>query len=209
MKDLVVLVPDRNLEYAVRGILGRARSLGIRPVSVDILTHPAHDPGCFSNAPEFLLFTVDQAEHALVLLDHHGSGHDHRFDRVTMEADLKQRLSTHGWEGRCSAVVIDPELENWVWSDSPHVAEVLGWADRRPSLRDWLIANGYMGENDAKPAQPKEAMLAAIRVAGKSRTSRLYADLAKIVGFSRCTDAAFVELKRVLRGWFGLGEIGI
>ncbi|MEN8217380.1 MAG: hypothetical protein ABFS56_13640 [Pseudomonadota bacterium] len=26
------------------------------------------------------------------------------------------------------------ELEIWVWSDSPHVAEILGWKNKQPDL---------------------------------------------------------------------------
>jgi len=51
MTDVVILVPDRNIEYAIRGILARRQSVGIRVVSPDIHTHPAHDTGCFANSP--------------------------------------------------------------------------------------------------------------------------------------------------------------
>lgn len=202
MTDLVILVPDKNLEYAVKGILARQPSLGIRPVTVEVLSHPGHDPGCFNDAPEFLQFAVRQAAHALVVFDHEGSGQEYRMNRLQMEADLEQRLSAAGWSGRSAAVVIAPELENWVWSDSPHVDAVLGWAGRKPPLREWLLQQGYVTKADAKPHHPKDTMLAAIRVAGKSRTSRLFADLAGSVGFERCVDVAFVKLKRVLKEWF-------
>ena len=203
MTDLVVLVPDRNIEYAIRGILGRRESLGIREITAEVHPHPAHDPGCFANSPEFLLFAVKKAEHALVVFDHHGSGQDHTMDRVAMEDDVEKRLSAQGWQGRCSAIAIAPELENWVWSASPHVDAVLGWEGRRPPLRAWLQKQGHWAEKDEKPAHPKEAMLAAIRVAGKSRSSKLFADLAGRVGFTQCTDEAFVKLRQVLRSWFG------
>jgi hypothetical protein len=47
MKDLVCLAADRNIEAALRGLLERHPSLGIRPVSVDFHTHAGRDPGCF------------------------------------------------------------------------------------------------------------------------------------------------------------------
>jgi hypothetical protein len=206
MTDLVILVPDRNIEYAIRGILARRQSLGIRTVSTDIHTHPAHDPGCFAHGPEFLQFAVRKAAHALVVFDHHGSGQDHTMVRAAMEADVERRLAAVGWEGRCAVVVITPELETWVWSTSPHVDTVLGWSGRIPPLRTWLQQQGHWAANDAKPRQPKEALLAAIRAVGKSRTSRLYADLAGQVGFNQCTDEAFTKLCRVLREWFSEGR---
>ena len=207
MTDLIVLVPDRNTEYAVRGILARRQSLGIRAITVELHSHPAHDPGCFTDAPEFLLFAVRKAAYALVVFDHHGSGQDHTLDRCTMEADVEQRLAAAGWEGRSAAVVIAPELENWVWSASPHVDVILGWAGRVPPLRTWLQQQGHLTKADVKPLHPKEAMLAAIRQVGKSRTSKLYGNLADKVGFKQCTDEAFLKLRRVLCGWFA-GKIG-
>jgi hypothetical protein len=203
MTDLVVLVPDRNIEYAVRGILTRRRSLGIRVTTAELYSHPAHDPGCFGNAHEYLRFAIKKFAHALVIFDHHGSGQDHVLDRAAMEIEVKQRLSVSGWGERCAAVVIAPELENWVWSASPHVDAILGWTGRTPSLRTWLHEQGHWSESAPKPADPKEALLAAIRKVGKSRTSRLYADLAGIVGFNQCEDEAFTKLKQVLKAWFG------
>ena len=201
--DLVVLVPDRNIEYAVRGILSRRESLGIRAITVELHSHPEHDPGCFAKGPEFLLFAVKKTAHALVVFDHHGSGQDYTMDRAAMEVDVEQRLSAAGWEGRCAVVVIAPELEKWVWSASPHVDAALGWTGRTPRLRAWLQEHGHWAANEAKPSRPKDAVLAAIRAVGKSRTSRLYADLAGKVGFNQCTDEAFVKLRQVLHGWFG------
>jgi hypothetical protein len=203
MTDLVILVPDKNIEYALKGILGRPESLGIRPVAAEIHSHPGHDPGCFSAGPEFLLFALNQAAHAMIAFDHDGSGHEHRMDRTQMETDLEQRLAAAGWAGRSAAIAIAPELENWVWSDSPHVDIVLGWAGRQPPLREWLLRQGLLEKPTSKPPRPKEAMLAALRVAGKSRTSRLYADLARKVSFQRCGDDAFLKFRRVLKEWFG------
>jgi hypothetical protein len=206
MNDLIVLVPDKNMEYAIRTLLARVESLRIRPVAVEINTHPGHDPGCFVDGPDFLRFAVKQARHALVILDYEGSGQDRRLSRQEMEKDLQKRLENAGWSGRAAAIVIDPELENWVWSDSPHVDAVLGWAGRTPNLRTWLTQRGYLTADSAKPLHPKEALLAAIRVSGKSRTSKLYGAIAEKVALSRCSDEAFTKLKQVLSAWFGIAN---
>jgi len=206
MNDLMVLVPDRNMEYAIRTLLTRVESLRIRSVTVEVHTHPGHDPGCFVDGPEFLRFAVKQARHVLVMLDHEGSGQDQRLSRQEMEMDLQTRLESAGWTGRAAAIVIDPELENWVWSDSPHVDAVLGWAGRTPNLRTWLTQRGYLTADSAKPLHPKEALLAAIRVSGKSRTSKLYAAIAEKVTWSRCSDETFKKLKQVLSAWFGIAS---
>ncbi|NJL28558.1 MAG: hypothetical protein HC897_12045 [Thermoanaerobaculia bacterium] len=99
--------------------------------------------------------------------------------------------------------MLDPELEAWLWSDSPHVDSVLGWKDRNPTLRAWLAEQGFLVEGAAKPSQPKEAVEKALRVVRKPRSSALYRQLAERVSFERCTDPAFARFKDVLRGWFG------
>ena len=43
-KDLVVLVADKDMEHALKGLLGRPRALGIREIEADIRVHPRHDP---------------------------------------------------------------------------------------------------------------------------------------------------------------------
>ena len=53
-----------------------------------------------------------------------------------LETEAEQRLSSSGWDDRAVAIVLDPELEIWVWSDSPEVDDVLGWRGRIPRLAD-------------------------------------------------------------------------
>jgi len=204
MNDLIILVPDRNMEYTIRALLTRTRSLRIRPVSVEVHTHPGHDPGCFVDGPDFLRFAVNQARYVLIMLDYEGSGQDHQLSRQAMEQDLRTRLEVAGWADRAEAIVIDPELDVWIWSNSPHVDVVLGWTGRIPDLRTWLTQQGYLTADSSKPRRPKEALLASIRVSGKSRTSKLYSDIAEKVTLKECSDKAFLKLKQVLSTWFGM-----
>ena len=44
-KDLIILVADKNMEFAVRGILTRLEALGIRDITYDLYVHPERDPG--------------------------------------------------------------------------------------------------------------------------------------------------------------------
>lgn len=54
MKDLVILVADKDMEMTMRGLLPRPQSLGIRAIQYDLYTHPQHDPGVRTHAAEFL-----------------------------------------------------------------------------------------------------------------------------------------------------------
>jgi len=202
VKDLVILAADNKIEAAMKGILSRPRALQIRDLSVDYYSHPEHDPGCFQKGDEFLQFATGQASHALVIMDYEGSGQERSMSRSEMEIDLEQRLDQKGWHKRAAAIVIAPELENWVWSDSPHVDAVTGWAGRSPSLRTWLLGQGWLQSLGSKPDRPKEAMMAALKLAGKSPSSSRYRKLAEAVSFERCVDDSFLKLKTVLRNWF-------
>jgi hypothetical protein len=113
-------------------------------------------------------------------------------------------LSQNGWGQRTSAIVIDPELEIWVWSDSPHVDEVLGWSGRQPDLRTWLTQRGSITDRNGKPNLPKEATEAALKEVRKPRSSSIYQQLAEKVSLGRCVDPAFIKLKNTLQSWFPL-----
>jgi hypothetical protein len=200
--DLVVLVPDRNTEFAVRGLLARPKALGIRAIRSQIYSHLERDPGCLLRGPEFLAPLRDQYAHALILLDQEGSGRDAE-PRTEIEQTLERRLEV-SWGPRAAAIVLEPELEVWWWSDSPHVDDILGWKGRVPTLRDWLTEKGLLSPEAIKPRRPKEAVELALRKAQKPRSSALYQQLASRVSFERCSDPAFLKLLATLRAWFAL-----
>jgi len=199
--DLVVLVPDKNIEYAVRGLLERPESLGIRDIAFTVHIHVERDPGCLLRGHDFLAPFAQGFEHGLVLFDHEGCGRDDD-PAEDLEAEIVSRLSAAGWNGRARAIVIDPELENWVWSDSPHVAECLGWHSDRGDLREWLAGQGLWTPDASKPERPKESMEHVLRTVRRPRSSSVYRSLAEQVSFARCTDSAFARLRAVLKEWF-------
>lgn len=200
-KDLVVLVADRNIEYAIKGLLERPRALRIRSVGFNIYKHPENDPGCRSHGVDFLRPFANQYHHALLVFDKAGCGRE-AMSRSDIENRLEIDLSAAGWGSRAATVVIDPEVENWVWSDSPHVDSVLGWEGKQPPLRSWLLTQGFLSGGGSKPSQPKEAMDAALRQAQIPHSSSLFLQIAKRVSFERCDDPAFLKLKTTLTAWF-------
>jgi hypothetical protein len=197
--DLILLVADKNIEFAMRGTLARHQALNIRSPRFVIYVHPERDPGCLRKANTFLRPHGSAYQHALVVFDRSGCGKDD-LPRAALEREVEQALTNAGWAARACAIVVDPELENWVWGDSPRVDQVLGWAGRLP-LRAWLRQNGYCAAME-KPARPKEAMEAALRVVGKARSASVFRALAESVSLERCTDPAFAKLRRTLRAWF-------
>ena len=200
-RDILFLVADRNTEAAVRGLLSRPRSLAIRSVEAVIRTHPEKDPGCYLRGHDFLRAFCNRYAHGIVIFDREGCGNEAQ-SREALETEVEKRLAKNGWADRAKVIVIDPELESWVWSDSPEVAEALGWAGRSPALRPWLTEKGFLQEIESKPYHPKEAVEAALRRVRKPRSSAIYRELAESVSFRRCIDPAFEKLTATLRAWF-------
>ena len=152
-----------------------------------------------------LMSQAARFRHALVMLDRDGCGKE-QASREELEAEIEQRLSQSGWGDRAAAVVLDPELEIWVWSDSPHVAEILGWTRGQSDLLEWLAEKGFPADQAGKPRTPKEAMEKVLRSVRKSRSSSLFSQLAEKVSVNRCTDAAFIKFKTTLHAWFGASD---
>ena len=200
MKDLVVLVADKNTEYTTRGLLARPESLSIRSITYDIFVHPRRDPGCLNEAHDLLRPWAKNYRYALVMFDHEGCGQEKR-SPDTLANKMRERLRENGWSKRAEVVVLSPELEVWVWSQSVHVAACLGWNDMT-SLREWLATNGCWPPKTAKPPRPKEAMQAALRQARIPRSSVIYLALAEKVGLRGHDEPAFLRFTRALRGWF-------
>jgi hypothetical protein len=200
-KDLVILVADGTMGFALTSILNRPESIGIRAISHQIYPHIHHDPGCLRESHDFLRPFTGQYHRALVVFDKEGCG---REDCSTgeLEAEVSLRLSECGWGERAAALVIEPELEAWVWSESPHVEAVLGWQGQTQSLSSWLKERGYLAERSVKPRKPKEAMKEVLRLSKKPFSSAIHQELAEKVSLERCQDAAFQRLKTLLRQWF-------
>ena len=199
--DLVVLVPDKHMESAVDGLLSRPRSLGIRSVSFTIYVHVERDPGCFLHGHDFLRPMAGRFAHALLLFDRHGCGREHE-DRTSLEGIVASRLASAGRGDRAAAIVLDPELEVWVWSDSPELDRCLGWGDRRPDLRTWLRDEGLWPADQLKPPDPKAAMRLALHRVRAPVSSSRFGRLARTVSLERCVAPAFTALRDTLRSWF-------
>ncbi|MBN2491925.1 MAG: hypothetical protein JXQ29_13845 [Planctomycetes bacterium] len=199
--DLVVLAADKSTEEAVHGLLGRPQAIGIRPIVYTIVRHPHKDPGCYHRPEGFLLPYAGDTDHALVIFDRAWEGVPEA-EPQELGRHVEERLRP-AWGDRARTVVIDPELEIWVWSDSPNVDKVLGWTGHEPPLRVWLEERGYWPRNALKPPNPKRAYLEALEEVRQQKSSSNFRNLAGTVGLSRCGDPSFTRLREILQEWFG------
>ena len=200
-RDLVVLVPDLDIRVTVEGLLNRPENMGMRRISSLVTPHPQRDAGCRVDAVERLRNFVRDHRYAIVVFDKHGCGNPEE-SRESVRDAVERSLSRNGWPDRCKAIVIEPELETWIWNGSKHVPQIFGWKGDYTSLRDWLEGLGLWSFEDKKPSDPKEALKAVLRKTRKRLSARLYRSLAETVAVHRCLDPAFNELKATLQRWF-------
>ena len=199
--DLVVLVSDKDMEWALRGLFSRPAALGIRPLRYEIYVHPERDPGCLRNGHTFLRSMSRRFAYAMVMFDHEGCGREKNACEQ-IERDVVDSLERSGWESRAAAIVLSPELEVWLWSDSPEVDRCLGWWGKQPDLRTYLTEQGIWPGGALKPADPKKATELSLRKVKKPRSSSLYKQIAESVSLKRCGDPAFNRFLTILRSWF-------
>ena len=203
LRDLIVVVPDADMEFVVRSLLSRPADLGICPIAFDLWRHVQRDAGCRSDCHNLLRSGLNKYRYAMVLFDHEGSGRE-TTTREKLEGEVEKILRANGWQDRGAVIVIYPELEAWVWSDSLVVDEVLGWTGRTPPLRPWIkSATEFWHIGQAKPECPKEAFDAALRQVGKRHSPSVFEDLAAQINVEHCIDPAFGKFKSILQSWFG------
>jgi hypothetical protein len=203
--DVVLLAADKTIDTGITKIFGRSQALGCRAFSFRSFVHVARDPGCYRRAQEFLAPVVSQYGKAIVVFDFEGSGA--AGDRSDIESEVEGRLAAGGWNDRAVCVVVDPEIENWIWSDSPHVADAIG-CDSVAMARQWLSHRQLWPPEAIKPPRPKEALEAVLRERRRPRSSALYGMVAERVSLARCTDPAFLKLRDTLRAWFPAEALG-
>lgn len=200
-RDVVFLVADMGMEQMLRGFLGRPHAhLSLRcgkfsfDPAEDIFVAPTNDPGVYGAAGELLRPFERLHRRAVVMLDAAWDGSPGAADiRSHIGGCLQDRWTDF------AVVVIEPELEAWVWQDNPHIAEVF----RCPKdFRRILAESGHWPLGTLKPGDPKAALdylRRRYRVRGFSAD---FGRLASRISVRGCQDEAFGYLCDRLRAWF-------
>jgi hypothetical protein len=131
------------MEQMLRGFFGRpqfSRALGCGPIEVDltqdIIVAPNRDPQVYRLAHELLGPFRKSHAHAVVMLDNAWDGSPGgEAIRDGVGGRMQQSWGIHDHK----VIVLDPELEAWVWQESPHVATALGCP---PEFRELLEVRG-------------------------------------------------------------------
>ncbi len=199
--DLVVLVPDSHWRAVIEAIIPRHRALGTRPIVMkEPIVQSRRDPGVRSEGPAMLRLHARTTQHALLILDFEGSGA--RGSAEGLRGDLQQRLD-EDWNGQALALVVEPELEAWLWGASDHLPAVIERPDApRPS--DWARTQGRLGRGVAKPDRPKEVLEAWLKAHRDAPSASIWRGLAMRASLdpTRCQQPSFQRFVRTLREWF-------
>lgn len=200
---LVALVADKDIEAAVRALHARLRADGHALPDLTTARHPQRDPGC-RTTPEGLLRPFARAAcHALVVFDFDGSGAPRDEGPEPVERRVEELLARNGWEGRAAAVVIDPEVERWVWTTDRSMRAALPAYRGQEPVR--ALASGFSFDSQGKPDPPgtsKDAFLTALRAARIPRSSDHFEKILLEAPLQRCTDRSLNRLLDTLRRWF-------
>ena len=205
MRDLILLVPDVAIEKTVCTILqNRQQSLGIRKLSFNHIVHPGRDGGVRKNAHELLRSHPGNYDNAIVIFDYHGCGEEDKKTAPEIEADVKSRLTGAGWnDTNALAVVIEPELESWVWGNSPWVARAVGWQDGDTNnLKAHVEKLGFQFNPLGKPEKPKEALEKILYETSIPRSASIYQQMAEKASWRDCKERSFLKLTQFLRERF-------
>jgi hypothetical protein len=204
MKDLIVVVADSYQEKVMEGLLPRLPlSSGTAVFAFDIIRNPGHDSGSYNDSHELLRPFMNQYRYAVVIFDFEGCGAEHLKTKKEIEQEVQGLLNNNGWDNRNAIVVIEPEVENWMWIDNIHVEQAIGW-EKPESLYNWARNEGLIAGSANKPTRPKETLEAALRISETPKSTAIYKKIASLVSYKRCEDPSFNQLIRQLTDWFPL-----
>lgn len=201
------VVADSTMGQVIRAFLGRQGfhlSLGCGPFDFDahqdiVPARGRNDPGLYAAARQFAAGARSSHEHLVVVLDAEWEGSP---GAPVIQAGIEKQCVEAGWSpDRICAVVIEPELESWIWQDNPHVEAAVGHT-RPPTLREALGAEGLWPIGAAKPPRPKETLQSALRRARIPWSASIHAQIAGRISTKGCTDVSFQRLVEALRNWF-------
>ncbi|WP_410820581.1 methylation-associated defense system protein MAD4 [Micromonospora sp. 050-3] len=214
MRDVIFLVADGSMQQLLHGFLGRPefhRSVGCQRFAFDprddVVVSPTKDPGVYRQGPEVLRRFRRSHDRAVIMLDNDWQGTP---GPEKIYNDLNQRMRDTWAE--FAVILIEPELEAWVWQDNPRVAQALNCP---ANFRQILADSGHWPRDRAKPARPKEALehlrdrYRDLRRDGHKvdRSPALFKRLAAGISVRGCVDPAFLKLRDTLRDWFPEEEL--
>jgi len=203
--DLLAFVADADLLAVMEEVLARPAELGAGAFTFKVDRHTGRDPGMVKDGPELVRMRKAEAERCVLIWDHQGSGWEARHTASESRIRIIDKLERFTWKDCSDALVLEPELEEWLWRDPPSIARHL---EVEPANFDaWVDAfagKQRLSATTAKTTCPKELLYHVF----KSRWNRQprpgdYRAIAKLADLSGWGhSASFSSLLGVLVRWF-------
>lgn len=208
MRECMFYVADTNMAEAFKGFLTRSQfnlSLGCGSFQFDPLHDLARaagktDGGLWRHAGGLCKGYLKTHQRLVVCLDRDFGGSP---GQAKIRADIENQLLDVGWQAaNFKVLVIDPELEHWIWQNSIHVERALNHKGGQP-LRTMLQASGDWPAGSAKPLDPKGVLERIVRTNLRgNRSSAIYSKITSKVSVGGCQDGEFIALRQQLQAWF-------
>jgi hypothetical protein len=202
VRDLLAIVEGKDDAAVLRAVLIRPRDLGIRSITFHTEQRAS---GMIARGPELAREQRREFRYVLCLWDHQGSGQEAK-PPSRVQGEVQARLNRNTLKGCSKALVIDPELEVWLWQDLAAIAQVLGVEDS--ALQGWLAEwrdeqFPTLTVEEVLLRQPKEAFEQVIRRAGLKPAAALRERVAAAADLHQwAQESSFRLLRRTLRRWF-------
>jgi len=212
MRDIIFHLADKHMEEGLRAFFQRddwQHTLGCRRFEIDPRSDSdlfrvagCTDGGVWKYAHKNLATFKDKYRHAVIVLD---ADFDPRPGAKVLQEDISKCMIESGWnEGRFAVIVIQPELEAWLWAPNVNVALGFGHPNFN-DLRAALEAEMLWNAGDPKPHDLKGARDYAAKRGGKRTGGPIFKSI--FGGISRraldlCAEPGFVTLRSALSGWF-------
>lgn len=213
MRACVFFVADSTMRQALLGFLSRndvhkPYNLGTAPFAFDpnedLFSSVTLDPGMYTTGEELLRPFQKTHRRAVVILDAEWDGSP---GAEAIRTNLSKRIIGTGWAADAfKVIVIEPELEAWIWQRNNKVAAALKFASVSEMVKAVQDAKIDWPDGQDKPTRPKEALEAvATKRRGIGFSSAIHKSITSVASAIACQDAAFQELKATLQAWFPVG----
>jgi hypothetical protein len=212
MGDVIFHLADEHMEKGLKAFFARDDwhfALGCRPFEIDprgendLYRVPGHtDPGIWKHAGENLRPFRDLYRYAVIILD---ADFDPSPGADVLRADISADMVKAGWAPeRFAVIVIEPELEAWLWAPNQNVALAFGH-DNFDQLRGRLERENLWTPGQPKPNDLKRARDRAARLGGKKTGGPIFKGVFSEISnraCNRCVEPGFVAMRTALQGWF-------
>jgi hypothetical protein len=206
MKDLFVLTADSDAQALLRSVLRRHEDLRIRQISFDVQRFTGRDSGIVKEGPEIARVLVNKRDYSRLILvwDHHGSGWHERKPEQAVDR-IQQRLDGATFAERSAAIVIVPELEEWLWHCPRSIGRLLGFGmEELDPVTEHVAGRLGLPKQRCCREKPKEIFEAILY--RQRRRKPLPEDFERLGSLSNledwCNSKTFARLVEILRTWF-------